>query len=50
MEGDDPEATGSGFELVGLLSIFDPPRGDTKKTIDDALAPCSRRQGQGGHW
>ena len=25
------------FELIGLLSIFDPPREDTKQTIDDAL-------------
>lgn len=29
---------GTGFELVGLLSIFDPPRSDTKQTIDDAQA------------
>lgn len=36
--GDDPSAEGNGFELVGLLSIFDPPRSDTKKTIDDAMA------------
>lgn len=27
---------GNGFELVGLLAIFDPPRDDTKQTIDDA--------------
>lgn len=26
------------FELIGLLAIFDPPRSDTKQTIDDALA------------
>jgi H+-transporting ATPase len=26
------------FELIGLLPIFDPPRSDTKQTIDDALA------------
>jgi H+-transporting ATPase len=38
VEGDDPEAEGNGFELVGLLPIFDPPRADTKQTIDDALA------------
>ncbi|KAF8631761.1 hypothetical protein AX15_002200 [Amanita polypyramis BW_CC] len=38
LEGSDPEAEGNGFELIGLLSIFDPPRDDTKKTIDDALA------------
>ncbi|KAL4072442.1 hypothetical protein V8B97DRAFT_2006860 [Scleroderma yunnanense] len=38
IEGDDPEADGNGFELIGLLAIFDPPRDDTKQTIDDALA------------
>jgi len=42
VNGTDPaaakEAQGNGFELVGLLSIFDPPRSDTKKTIDDAMA------------
>nr|CAA05841.1 plasma membrane (H+) ATPase [Uromyces viciae-fabae] len=32
------DAPGSGFELIGLLSIFDPPRDDTKQTIDDAQA------------
>ncbi|KAF8156015.1 plasma-membrane proton-e [Crassisporium funariophilum] len=36
--GDDASAEGNGFELVGLLAIFDPPRADTKQTIDDALA------------
>jgi len=36
--GDDPQAEGNGFELVGLLAIFDPPREDTKQTIEDALA------------
>ncbi|POW02415.1 hypothetical protein PSTT_11775 [Puccinia striiformis] len=30
------DGPGSGFELIGLLSIFDPPRDDTKQTIDDA--------------
>lgn len=34
--GGDAQAPGNGFELVGLLSIFDPPRSDTKKTIEDA--------------
>jgi H+-transporting ATPase len=34
----DPTVPGEGFELVGLLSIFDPPREDTKQTIDDAMA------------
>lgn len=38
VDGDDPEAEGNGFELIGLLAIFDPPREDTKQTIDDALA------------
>jgi H+-transporting ATPase len=37
LDGDDHEMEGDGFELIGLLSIFDPPRDDTKKTIDDAL-------------
>jgi len=37
LDGDDPEADGNGFELIGLLTIFDPPREDTKQTIDDAL-------------
>ncbi|KAH6906749.1 plasma membrane H(+)-ATPase 1 [Coprinopsis sp. MPI-PUGE-AT-0042] len=36
--GESPEAEGNGFELIGLLSIFDPPRSDTKQTIDDAQA------------
>ncbi|CAD6918638.1 unnamed protein product [Tilletia laevis] len=34
----DKEAEGSGFELIGLLSIFDPPRSDTKATLDAAQA------------
>jgi H+-transporting ATPase len=38
LDGDDHEAEGNGFELIGLLAIFDPPREDTKQTIDDALA------------
>ena len=38
LEGDDFEAEGNGFELIGLLAIYDPPRDDTKQTIDDALA------------
>ncbi|KAH9471213.1 hypothetical protein Pst134EA_005122 [Puccinia striiformis f. sp. tritici] len=32
------EGPGSGFQLIGLLSIFDPPRDDTKQTIDDAVS------------
>lgn len=38
VDGDDFEGEGNGFELIGLLAIFDPPREDTKQTIDDALA------------
>lgn len=34
----DKEAEGNGFELIGLLAIFDPPRDDTKATIDEAQA------------
>lgn len=38
LDHDDHEGEGNGFELVGLLAIFDPPRSDTKQTIDDAMA------------
>ena len=38
LTGDDPSKEGNGFELIGLLAIFDPPRDDTKQTIEDALA------------
>jgi H+-transporting ATPase len=38
LDGDNFEIEGNGFELIGLLAIFDPPREDTKQTIDDALA------------
>ncbi|KAI0676214.1 plasma membrane H+-transporting ATPase [Trametes maxima] len=38
VDGEDPEGEGNGFELIGLLAIFDPPRDDTKQTIDDAMA------------
>ena len=38
---DVPDGTvggeGNGFTLVGLLPIYDPPRSDTKETIDRAL-------------
>lgn len=34
----DAAGEGNGFELIGLLAIFDPPRDDTKQTIDDAQA------------
>ncbi|KAL7416405.1 plasma membrane H+ ATPase [Mrakia frigida] len=34
----EKNAEGTGFELIGLLAIFDPPRDDTKQTIDDAQA------------
>ncbi|KAJ1922942.1 ATPase 4, plasma membrane-type [Tieghemiomyces parasiticus] len=32
----NPEGEGSGFELIALLPIYDPPRHDTKETIDRA--------------
>ncbi|KAG1144605.1 hypothetical protein G6F37_003695 [Rhizopus arrhizus] len=32
------ESQGSGFRLIGLLPIYDPPRLDTKDTIDRAIA------------
>ncbi|KAN0065075.1 hypothetical protein ACQY0O_001570 [Thecaphora frezii] len=32
------EGPGTGFELLGLLAIFDPPRHDTKETLDNAQA------------
>jgi len=38
VDGEEHDAEGNGFELIGLLAIFDPPREDTKQTIDDALA------------
>ncbi|KIK02428.1 hypothetical protein K443DRAFT_521517 [Laccaria amethystina LaAM-08-1] len=38
LDSDNFEAEGHGFELIGLLAIFDPPRDDTKQTIDDAIA------------
>ena len=38
LDSQDFEAEGNGFELIGLLAIFDPPRDDTKQTIDDAIA------------
>jgi H+-transporting ATPase len=38
LDGDDHEADGNGFEFIGLLPIFDPPRADTKQTVDDASA------------
>ncbi|CAF0761053.1 unnamed protein product [Adineta steineri] len=31
------DCKGNGFKLIGLLPIFDPPREDTKETIDRAL-------------
>ena len=30
------EGKGNGFKLIGLLPIYDPPRSDTKETIDRA--------------
>ncbi|KAF8269467.1 plasma-membrane proton-e [Lactarius quietus] len=38
LDSEDHEAEGNGLELIGLLAIFDPPREDTKQTIDDALS------------
>jgi H+-transporting ATPase len=32
------DGQGDGYELIGLLAIFDPPRSDTKQTLDDAKA------------
>ncbi|KAH6904836.1 hypothetical protein BKA70DRAFT_1108434, partial [Coprinopsis sp. MPI-PUGE-AT-0042] len=37
LDSDNFEAEGSGFELTGLLTIFDPPCEDTIQIIDDAL-------------
>ncbi|CAF1451450.1 unnamed protein product, partial [Didymodactylos carnosus] len=31
------DGQGNGFKLIGLLPIYDPPRTDTKETIDRAL-------------
>ena len=31
------ESEGNGFKLIGLLPIYDPPRSDTKETIDRAV-------------
>jgi H+-transporting ATPase len=36
--GGQVDGQGNGFKLVGLLPIYDPPRSDTKETIDRALA------------
>ncbi|KAF8800996.1 plasma membrane H+-transporting ATPase [Phlegmacium glaucopus] len=39
IEGDDFKAEGNGFELIGLLAIYDHLREDsTKQTIDEALS------------
>jgi H+-transporting ATPase len=32
------DGKGNGFKLVGLLPIYDPPRSDTKETIERAIA------------
>ncbi|KAF8594457.1 plasma-membrane proton-e [Ceratobasidium sp. AG-I] len=37
LDHDNHEGEGNGFELVGLLALFDPPREDTKQTIDDSF-------------
>ena len=31
------DGQGTGFTLIGLLPIYDPPRADTKETIERAL-------------
>jgi H+-transporting ATPase len=31
------DGEGNGFKLIGLLPIYDPPRSDTKETIDRAV-------------
>ncbi|KAG8727709.1 plasma membrane H+-ATPase, partial [Ceratobasidium sp. 423] len=38
LDHDNHEGEGNGFELIGLLAIFDPPCDDTKQTIDDVIA------------
>ncbi|KAG8701798.1 plasma membrane H+-ATPase, partial [Ceratobasidium sp. 423] len=38
LDHDNHEGEGNGFEVISLLTIFDPPRDDTKQTIDDAIA------------
>ncbi|THH06122.1 hypothetical protein EW145_g4304 [Phellinidium pouzarii] len=38
LDHDDYEGEGNGFEFVGLFGFLDPPREDTKQTIDDAIA------------
>jgi H+-transporting ATPase len=37
LDHDNYEGEGNSFEPIGLLAIFDPPRDDTKQTIDDAI-------------
>ncbi|KAF9027016.1 plasma-membrane proton-e [Hymenopellis radicata] len=49
VDGDDFEAEGNGFELIGLLAIFDPP---VKMVTGDQLAiakETGRRLGLGDH-
>ena len=64
--GGTVDAQGNGFKLIGLIPIYDPPREDTKETIERALqigririvqsfrrriAPRSRRcEGENDHW
>lgn len=31
------DGEGNGFKLIGLLPIYDPPRSDTKETIERAI-------------
>jgi H+-transporting ATPase len=37
LNGDDHTLKGNGFELTGVLPLFDPPREDAKQAVDDAL-------------
>ncbi|GBE85856.1 plasma-membrane proton-e [Sparassis crispa] len=38
LDSEDPEGEGNAFELIGLLSIFDPPCDDIKQTINNTIA------------
>ncbi|KAJ1918837.1 hypothetical protein H4219_002376 [Mycoemilia scoparia] len=38
IDHDDPEGQGNGFRLLALLPIHDPPRHDTKETIERAIS------------
>ncbi|KAL6309069.1 hypothetical protein BKA93DRAFT_746406 [Sparassis latifolia] len=38
LDSEDPEGEGNAFELIGLLSIFDPLRDDIKQIINNTIA------------